>query len=235
MRSESYTKAVTTLAAGAFYVIGYGGDDDPKRALTQVVIVNTGTVAIRVGHSLTGILADGRYQQIAAGGSLPIEGPIDNLLVYNFDATTAASFTVQAQGCERNSGQDGGVLCATDQPGATTRYQVIRLAKVANVTTPTTVPVKYQRTYTTIKGYSVTVAAAAGAITIDLLNPRGLSMLTAIMSAKAHTTKTLYTATTLASANGSLTVTRDCTLSFLSSAPGDTLGDALIELAHVIA
>lgn len=231
---QSYSKANLSLAAGAMYVIGPGGDDDPKHALSGTVVVNSGTVNLYVGHSLTGLLSGGHYTVVIAGTALPFEGDLDNLIIYNPEAATAGAFSVSAMCCHRNSGQDGGVLGAQDTPGSTTRYQVIRVSKVAGATTATTVPVKYQRTLTTIKGYSVTVATGA-TITIDLLNPAGLSLLAAIMDAEAHTTKVLYTATTLAQTLGSLTVSRDCSLSFASSAGGDTVGDALIELAHTVA
>ncbi len=231
----SYTKANTSLTAKHFYVIGPGGDDDPYYALEGVVFVNKGTTDLRVGHSLTGILSGARYQTVIAGTSIPLEGPLDNLIVYNPEAATAGVFSVTAVCTKRNSGQDAGVLCAQDSPGSTTRYQVIRPTKVADVVTATAVSVKYRRTYTTIKGYSVTVASG-GTITIDLLNSAGLSMLGTIMNAEAHTTVTLYTATTLAATNGSLTVERgqDLSLSYSSSEAGDTLGDALIELAHTV-
>lgn len=235
--AHSYSKANTSLAAGAFYVIGPGGDDDPGYALEDVVIHNTGTVGLRLGHSLTDILTNVRYQQIAAaaavGCTTAIAGPIDNLLVYNYDASTAASFTLIARCVKRNSGKDGGVLCGSGTPGSATRYQVIRVSKVAGADTTTTVPVKYKRTLTTIKGYSVTVASG-GTITIDLKNAGSVSLLAAVMNAESHTTKTIYTATTL-STTVPLTVDRDCSLIFSSSAGGDTVGDALIEIAHTVA
>lgn len=232
----TYTKANTSLTAGHFYVVGPGGDDDPKHALEQVVIVNTGTVGIRVGHSLTGILSGGRYVQIAAGGSLPFEGPVDNLLVYNYDASTAAAFTLTARTCKRNSGQDAGVLCAQDTPGTTTRYQVIRPTRTAGETVLTTVPVKYKRTITTIKGYSVTVPSGA-TLTVDLLDAQSRSLLAAVMDQEALTTKTLYTSTVVTTTYPDLLVVgrgADLSLSCRSSAGGDTLGDLLIEIAHTV-
>ena len=235
--AHSYSKAVTSLAAGAFYVIGPGGDDDPGYALEDVVFVNTGTVALRFGHSLTDIITNARYQNVAAAASVgcttAVAGPIDNLIVYNFDAATAAAFTVIARCVRRNSGKDGGVLCASGTPGSATRYQVIRVSKVAGANTTTTVPVKYKRTLTTIKGYSVTVANG-GTITIDLKDTLSRSLLASVMNAEDHTTKTLYTTTTL-STTVPLTVDRDCSLIFSSSAGGDTVGDALVELAHTVA
>ena len=115
-----------------------------------------------------------------------------------------------------------------------TRYQVIPRARTAGSTIPTPVPVKYQRLMTTIKGYSV-VPASGGTLTVDLLNPAGLSMLASVMNQESLTNKTLYTGTALSAANGSLTVRRDLTLSCVSSAGGDTLNDLLIELAHEVA
>lgn len=235
--AHSYTKANTSLAAGAFYVIGPGGDDDPGYALEDVVFVNTGTVGLRLGHSLTDILTNARYQQLAAAGTVgcttAIAGPIDNLIVYNYDASTAGAFTVLAKCVKRNSGKDLGILCASGTPGSTTRYQVIRVSKAAGADTTTTVPVKYKRTLTHIKGYSVTVATGA-TITIDLKDTFSRSLLASVMNAEDHTTKTIYTTTTL-STTIPLTVDRDCSLIFSSSAGGDTVGDALIELAHTVA
>lgn len=232
----SYQKANTSLTAGHFYVIGAGGDDDPKHALEQAVFTNTGTVGLRVGHSLTGILSGGRYDQVAAGGSLPIEGPVDNLIVYNYDAAVAGAFTVSARTCKRNSGQDAGVLCALDNPGSTTRYQVIRPTRTAGETVLTTVPVKYQRTVTTIKGYSVTVPSGA-TLTVDLIDHKSRSLLSAVMNQESLTTKTLYTATVVTTTYPDLLVVqrgRDLSLSCVSSAGGDTLGDLLIEIAHTV-
>lgn len=236
MTEQTYMKAVTSLTAGHFYVIGSGGDDDPQHALGDLVFTNTGTVALRIGHSLAGILSGGRYMQVAAGASLPLDGEHDNLLVYNYDASTAGAFTVNARTCKRNSGQDAGVLCAQDNPGSTTRYQVIRPTRTAGETVLTTVPVKYQRTITTIKGYSVTVPSGA-TLTVDLLDSQSRSLLAAVMDQEALTTKTLYTATVVTTTYPALLVVqrgRDLSLSCRSSAGGDTLGDLLIEIAHTV-
>lgn len=230
---RSYNKAITSLAAKAFYVIGPGGDDDPGIALDTVVIVNDGTTDFYVGHSLTGILSGARYQRVLAQTALPFEGPLDNLIIYNPEAATAAVFSVAGSGCKRNSGADAGVLCQEDTAGSTTRYQIIRPTRTAGETKDTVVPVKYQRGMTTIKAYSVT-KASGGTITCDLLNPAGLSMLDQILDQEAVTDATLYTTRTLSSANGSLTVNRNLTLRCVSSAGGDTLNDFLVELAHTV-
>ena len=76
--------------------------------------------------------------------------------------------------------------------------------------------------------------ASGGTITIDLKDTFSRSLLASVMNAESHTTKTLYTSTTL-STTTPLTVDRDCSLIFSSSAGGDTVGDALIELAHTVA
>lgn len=233
----SYKKAVTALTAGHLYVIGNGGDDDPKHALEQVVVTNTGSVGIRVGHSLTGILSGGRYMQVGAGGSLPLEGPLENLIVYNFDASTAASFSVAATCCARNSGQDAGLLSATDLPASNpTRYQVIRPTRTAGETKTTTVPVKYQRTLTSIKAYAVTAPTGA-TMTVDLLDSMGRTLLTSKLDQEALTNATIYTGASLTTTTSLLTIGRglDLTLSCVSSSGGDTLNDLLIELAHVVA
>ncbi len=227
----SYNKANTSLTAKHFYVIGPGGDDDPKHALEGVVFVNKGTTDLRIGHSLTGILSGVQYQTVIAGTSIPLEGPLDNLVIYNPEAATAGVFSVTAVCTRRNSGQDAGVLCAQDSPGSTTRYQVIRPSRTAGSTIATTVPVKYQRTWTTIKGYSVSVPSG-GTLTVDLLNSASVSLVASVMNQESLTTVTLYTATTITAALA--LVNRDCSLSCLSSAGGDTLGDLLIELAHTV-
>lgn len=230
---ETYTAPYQSAhTAGAFYVIGSGGDDDPQRALESVVFHNTGTVTLHVGHSLTGILA-GRVTPVPSNTAVPLEGPYDNVIIYNPEASTAGAWGLTGECVLRNSGQDGGVLCARSTANSANRYQVIRPGKVAGATTNTTVPVKYKRLLKSIKAYSVTVATGA-TITIDLLDHLGRSVLAAPMDCKALTNKTLYTATTL-STTTPLLVDRDLTLVYTSSDGGDTLGDILIELAHEVA
>jgi hypothetical protein len=237
--ARQFNHANTSLAAGAFYVYGAGGDVDPVYVLEDVVVTVVGTTPVRVGHSLTDILA-GRYTQVEEGGqpgsSQTFAGPLDNLIIYNPEAATAASYTVTATGRQRNSGQDAGVLCQQGYSGATTRYQVIRCSKVAGATTETTVPVKYRRTLTAIKGYSVTVASGA-TLSVDLLDSRDRSLLAAVMNPESHTTKTIYTSTSLTASTDLRTIARgdDMVISFASSAGGDTVGDALIEIAHTVA
>lgn len=231
MRVETYAKANTSLTAGHFYVIGHGGDDNPGHALEEVVVVNDGTTDLRVGHSLTGILS-GRYQTVIAQTSLPFEGPLDNLIIYNPEAATAGVFSVHARCRLRNSGADAGVLCQSDSGGAT-RYQVIRPTRTAGATVATTVPVKYRRTHTTIKGYSVTVPSG-GTLTVDFLDSRSRSVLSAVMNQESLTTLTLYTATTISSALALALQGETHTLSCVSSAGGDALGDLLIEIAHTV-
>ena len=237
--ARPFNHANTSLAAAAFYVYGAGGDLDPVYALEDVSVTVVGTTPVRVGHSLTDILA-GRYTQVEEGGqpgsTQTFTGPLDNLIIYNPEAATAASYTVTATGRKRNSGQDAGVLCQQGYSGAATRYQVIRCAKVANTTTETAVPVQYRRTLTHIKGYSVTVASGA-TVTINLFDSADRSLLAVIMDAEAHTTKTIYTATALTASTDLRTIAQgaNLALSFLSSDAGDTLGDALIEIAHTVA
>jgi len=227
---DSYAIARTSLVAGAFYVVGPGGDDDPKRALSQVVFTNTGSVALRLGNSLTDILA-GRYAQVAAATSVALEGPLDNLITYNPEAATAGAFTITAMCGARNSGQDAGVLCARGTPGSETRYQVIRPTRTAGSTVATVVPVKYQRTITTIKAYSV-VKATGATLTVDLLDSQSRSVLDAVLDQEVLTDKTIYTTRTITAAIA--LVNRDMTLSCVSSAGGDTLNDLLIEIAHTV-
>lgn len=226
--------ANTSLAAGAFYVYGPHGDVDPKHALESVVFSNAGTTPLRLGHSLTGILA-GRYIEVDDGTSIPLDGPLDNLIVYNAEAATAGSYSLSARCCKRNSGQDAGVLAATDLPASNpTRYTVVRPSKVAGAITDTAIGVGYQRTWTSIKAYSVTIASGA-TITVDFLDHMGRSLLAAVMDAEALTNKTLYTATTLSTTVPLTVPARAHTIRYSSSAGGDTLNDILIELAHVVA
>ncbi len=232
---ETYTAPYQSAhTAGAFYVIGPGGDDDPQRALESVVLHNTGTVTLHVGHSLTGILA-GRVTPVPANTAVPLEGPFDNIIIYNPEASTAGAWGLTAMCSKRNSGQDGGVLAAGDTPASVIRYVVIRPSKVAGASTPTAIPTKYKRLHRSIKAYSV-VKASGATINVDLLDAQGRSVLAAVMDAKALTNKTLYTATTL-STTVPLTNAdnRDMSLVYTSSDGGDTLGDILIELAHEVA
>lgn len=232
---ETYTAPYQSAhTAGAFYVIGPGGDDDPQRALESVVFHNTGTVTLHVGHSLTGILA-GRVTPVPSNTAVPLEGPFDNIIVYNPEASTAGAWGLTAMCYKRNSGQDGGVLAAGDTPASVIRYVVIRPSKVAGASTPTAIPTKYKRLHRSIKAYSV-VKASGATITIDLRDAQGRSVLAAVMDAKALTNKTLYTATTL-STTVPLTNAdnRDMSLVYSSSSGADTLGDILIEIAHEVA
>lgn len=229
---DPYTQSNASHTAGAFYVIGPNGDDDPQHALQSIVFTNVGTVTLRVGHSLTDILA-GRYTPVLTLTALPIEGPCDNLIVYNPEAATAGAWGVTAMCSQRNSGRDGGVLAARSTPSSATRYTVIRPGKVAGAVTNTTIPRKYKQLLAGIKAYSV-VKATGATITIDLKDAQSRSVLAAVMDCEALTNKTIYTSTTL-STTTPLTVDRDLTLVYTSSDGGDTLGDILIELAHEVA
>lgn len=229
--SDSYTAPVQATVAGGFYVVGPHGDDDPGHALEQVVISNGGTTAIRVGHSLTDIVA-GRYIPVAPSTSMPLEGPYDNLIVYNPEAATAASWALTGMCGQGNSGKDGGLRAGRSTPGTATRYTVVRPNRTAGATVATAVAAKYRRLLTGLKVYSV-VPATGGTITVDLLTADGVSLLAGAVNAKAPTAKTLYAGTL--SSVVSLTVARDLVLSYASSSGGDVLGDILIEIAHEVA
>lgn len=230
--SETYTQSQASLAAGGFYVIGTGGDDDPQYALESAVIANGGAEVLHVGHSLTDILA-GRVTIVAAGAALPFEGPLENLIVYNPHASTAGSWSLSATCRQRNSGRDGGMLAARSTPSSANRYTVIRPNKVAGAATATAIPVRYRRLLKSIKAYSVSKASGA-TITLDLLDAQGRSLLASPVDAEALTNKTLYTAATL-STTTPLRVARPLSIVYSSSAGDDTLGDILIELAHEVA
>ena len=230
--SETYTQSQAALAAGGFYVIGVCGDDDPQHALESIVFTNGGDEDLHLGHSLTDILA-GRVTIVATGITIPIEGPCENLIVYNPHASTTGAWSINATCKQRNSGRDGGMLAARSTPASANRYTVIRPNRAAGAVTVTALPVRYSRLVKSVTAYSV-AKASGGTITVNLLDSQGRSLLASPMDAEALTNKTLYTAATL-STTTPLRVARPLSIVYSSSAGGDALGDILIEIAHEVA
>lgn len=229
---DTYTApAQTSFTAKHFYAVGANGDSDPGIQLEAGVLHNLGTVNLRYGTSLTEILA-GVYATIADDTALPVEGPRDNLIMYNPEAATAGSFTFTAVGNKRNSGKDAGGLAARSAPATATRYTVIRPSKVAGAVTDTTVRVTYQRTITAIKLYSVTVPSG-GTITLDVLDSSGRTLCTQ-KDLETVVTLTLTTLTLSTTTPLLLKAGEHITVRYSSSAGGDTLGDTLVEIAHTV-
>ena len=85
-------------------------------------------------------------------------------------------------------------------------------------------------TVTSVKLYSVTVASG-GTITLDVLDSKGRSLLSAAYDLETLTTATLATAT-LTTSTDLLTLAPNATLTlrYSSSAGGDTLGDLAVEI-----
>jgi hypothetical protein len=229
MNPEAYSLAVSSLTAKHIHAIGYRGDSDPAYALEQVRVANTGTTAVRVGTSLTGVLGSA-YVTVANSTVMQIEGPREGLVVYNPEASTAGTVSMTADCWRRNAGLAGGLKPRKDSPGSATRYFVARPTKTAGETKDTELVMQGRYTVTSIKLYSVTVASG-GTITLDVLDSKGRSLLSAAYDLETLTTATLATAT-LTSSTDLLTLAPNATLTlrYSSSAGGDTLGDLAVEI-----
>jgi hypothetical protein len=229
--SESYTRAVTSHTAGAYYLIGWGGDDDPEHALEQAVFRNNGTVAIRIGYSVTGLRGT-RYQTIAAGNAEPIEGPVEGLIVYNPEASTAGSWSLQGRCYIRNAGQKGGMKARKDDPSAATRYITARGTFTAGEVATKTLTVVHPMTITAIKIENL-VQFSGGTITLSVLDKNGNNLLTAAYNLETPSAKTLTTMTLTASTD-LLTLRKGDTIGIVvsSSAGGDAGGPLTVEIAH---
>jgi len=228
MNPEAYSLAVSSLTAKHVTAIGYRGDSDPAYALEQIVLANTGTVDLRVGSSLTGVLGTA-YVTVPAGVIMPIEGPREGLVVYDSTAT-AGTFSITADCWRRNAGLAGGLKPRKDSPGSATRYFIIRPTKTAGTVQDTTITLQGRYTVTSVKLYSVTVASG-GTITLDVLDSKSRSLLSAVYDLETLTTATLASAT-LTSSTDLLTIAPNgaLTVRYSSSAGGDTLGDLVVEI-----
>jgi len=226
---ETYNNAIASLTAKHISAIGYRGDSDPAYALDGLRVTNSGSVALRVGSSLTGVLGSA-YVVLPNATTLQIDGPREGLVVYNPEASTAGTVSMTADCWRRNAGLAGGLKPRKDSPGSTTRYFVARPTKTAGQTKDTELVMQGRYTVTSIKLYSVTVASG-GTITLDVLDSKGRSLLSAAYDLETLTTATLATAT-LTSSTDLLTLAPNATLTlrYSSSAGGDTLGDLAVEI-----
>ena len=228
--SESYTRAVTSHTAGAYYLIGWGGDDDPKHALEQAVFRNNGTVALRLGYSVTGLRGT-RYQTVAAGNAEPIEGPVEGLIVYNPEAATAGSWSLQGRCYLRNAGGKGGMKGRKDDPAAVTRYITARGTFTAGAVATKTLTVVNAMTITGIKIENL-AQFSGGTITLSVLDKNGHNLLSAAYDLETPNAKTLTTLTLTASTD-LLTLRMNDTIRLVvsSSAGGDAGGPLTVEIA----
>jgi len=177
-RSESFETYVASLASGAVHIISPNGDDDPAHALEQLVISNTGSTAIRVASSLTGVQGT-RYLIVPAGTVIPVEGPRDALIIKT-NTAAASTFSVTGEAYYRNSAQDGGVKGAKGNPGVLTRYRSGRLAFTANTAdVATTARFKSAATLSAIKLYAGTAPTGPGNITVTVADLQGRNLLAA--------------------------------------------------------
>lgn len=231
MNPEAYSLSVS-LTAKHVHAIGYRGDSDPAYALEQLRIANTGTVSLRVGTSLTGVLGSA-YVIVAPSTVMQIEGPREGIVVNNPTPSTGAAYSVTADCWRRNAGLAGGMKPRKDSPGSATRYFVARPTKTAGAVTDTVITLQSKYTLTAVKLYSVTVATGA-TITLDVLDNKGRSLLSTVYDLETLTTATLATAT-LTNSIGLLSLSPNdtITLRYSSSDAGDTLGDLAVELSVV--
>jgi len=197
-----------------------------------VRIANTGTTAVRVGTSLTGVLGSA-YVTVANSTVMQIEGPREGIVIYNPETSTAGVVSVTADCWRRNAGLAGGLKPRKDSPGSATRYFVARPTKAAGAVTDTVVTLQGRYRLTAAKLYSVTVASGA-TITLDVLDSKGRSLLSAAYDLETLTTATLASAS-LTSSTDLLTLAPNetITLRYSSSDAGDTLGDLAVELSVV--
>lgn len=227
------------LVAGHFFAVGPNGDTNPGAVLDEVVITNPGEVDLRVGHSLTGILA-GRYTTLLAGAARPIAGACDNLIVYNPEASDPGAWDLDGVVVGRNSGgvYEAAKLGAgvahrgpTDLPLTTTRYRVVRLTGTAGEIVELDAYFSQQVDVVGVKLYGVTIGSGAN-IRFDALKSTD-SILLAFFDLETLVTKTL-TAMTLTATTARLTlpVGTPLTLRYSSSSGGDSLGDLLVEIAY---
>jgi hypothetical protein len=221
-RSESFETYVASLASGAVHVIGPNGDDDPGHALEQLVISNTGTTAIRVASSLTGVQGT-RYLIVPAGSVVPVEGPRDALIIKT-NTAAASTFSVTGEAFYRNSARDGGVRGAKGNPGVLTRYRSGRLAFTANTANVTTTArFKSAATLSAIKLYAGTAPSGA-TITLTVTDLQGRNLLTAASFDLETLVGGTLTSLTLTTSTDLLALGRNGGVIFkvTSTDPGDT-------------
>lgn len=225
-RPESYFLSVSSLASGAIYVVGPNGDDDPGRALEQVVVSNTGSTAIRVATSLTGIQGTRHIVINNATSPTKLEGPYD-ALIFKTNTAAASTFSATGIGFYRNSARDGGVKGAQDSPGDETRYRTGRLSFTAGSTVATTATFRSPATISAIKLYAGT-APSGGTITLAVADGQGRNLLSAATFDLETLVGGTLTSLTLTGSTDLLTIARGGTVVFTvaSSAGGDTCSTA---------
>lgn len=227
---ESWYKAPGAVAAGSVYAVGYLGDVDPGVVLEDCIFYNAASHGVYIGSSLTGVL-DSAYVAVKAGATYELKGPREGFILYNPHASDSATTSFSATGWQRNSGRDGGVKPRKDAPSGSTRYYLVRPTKTAGETKYTEIAIKGRCTVASVKLYSVSVPSGA-TITLDLIDAKGRSLLSAPYNLESLTTKTLAAAT-LTTSTGLLDIAPGSTLrlKYVSSDAGDTLGDTLVEIA----
>jgi len=226
---ETFVHAISSLTAKHINAVGYRGDTDPAYALEGLRVTNSGSVALRVGSSLTGVLGSA-YVTVPNATTLPVDGPREGIVVYNPEASTAGTVSMTADCWRRNAGLAGGLKPRKDSPGSATRYFVTRPTRTAGQTKDTELVMQGRYTVTSIKLYAVTVPSG-GTLTVGVLDAKGRSLLSAVYDTETLTTATLATAT-LTSSTDLLTLAPNATLTIrcVSSSAGDTLGDLAVEI-----
>lgn len=171
-RPEPYFFHAASLASGAVSILGPNGDDDPARALEDIVVSNTGATALRVAYDLTGTQG-ARYLVVPAGTMLPLGGPL-NSLVFKTHTAAASTFSVAGQRFFGNAAVQGGVKPSLD--AGRNRTWPGRLNFAAGTTTVTTVKLRSRFALGALKLYAGTAPLGA-AITVAVADSRGRNLL----------------------------------------------------------
>lgn len=225
-----YFWAQSSVPAGHVRVIGPGGDDNPMGVLEDAIIANTGTVDLRIAHTLSGVLGT-RYATVKAGTSRALAGRLDNLVVYNPHAATGGSFDIDGVAVEANSGAPyrGGA----DLPHSPLRTIVARITGVAGQTIYKPVHFFRKVELDSIKLYSVSVPAGAD---FTLEAKIGATSLVdddpSVFDLETLVTKTLTPLTLIAIDSRVVPAGQSLEFTYLSSAGGDAVGDLLAEVNY---
>lgn len=216
-------------AAGAYYLVGVAGDDNPERALERATFVNDGTVKLCVATSLTGARGSRRLP-VPPGAAVPIEGPVEHLVVHNPHASTAGSWGLWAETILRNSGEDAGERPSRDSAEVGTRYLCARATFTPGAVATKDIRFGRRETITHLKVEAL-AAFGGGTIEFDLRDEDGTSLLTAALDLETLVAKTL-TSVTLTATTSLLTIPagKSVTLRVSSSAGGDVGGPLSVEL-----
>ena len=217
-RPEPYFFHNASLASGAVSILGPNGDDDPARALEDVVVSNTGATALRVAYDLTGTQGS-RFLLVPAGTMLPLEGPL-NSLVFKTNTAAVSTFSVAGQRFYPNAAVQGGVKPSLDT-GRNRRWPG-RLAFVANAVTATTVKLRSKFVLGAVKLYAG--ASPAGAtITVAVADSKGRNLLSATSFDLETLVGGTLTTLTLTASTDLLTLgPEDLVITITSTDAGDT-------------